>query len=160
MAKATKKKSGKNKVGAKSKYNPEWVSLVEAYARRGMTDKQMCECLRISHDTFYNYIKKHPEFSEAIKRGREPVHMEVENALLKNALGYEYDEEQYEVFADGKIDKKRKRVVKKHVPGNLGAQIFWLINRLPDFWKQRKDDGKNGNVEEIKETLADFVKSL
>jgi hypothetical protein len=165
---AGKPKSGKtknadaeeSKRGAKCKYDESWPALVEGYARRGMLDKQICECLRISQDTFYQYVKRFPEFSEALKKGRGPIHMEVENALLKNALGYSYEEEHYEVSADGKIDKKKRKVIKKHVPGNLGAQIFWLINRLSDYWKQRKEEKQNDNIEEIKATIAEFAKSL
>jgi hypothetical protein len=150
----------KSNAGAKGKYREDFPMLIEAYARRGMTDKQMYESLQISHDTFYQYVQKYTEFSEALKKGREPVHIEVENALLKNALGYNYEEEHYEVSADGKIDKKKRKVIKKHVPGNLGAQIFWLINRLSDYWKQRKEEKQNDNIEEIKATIAEFAKSL
>lgn len=160
-------KERKSNAGAKGKYSDDFPLLVEGYARRRMTDIQICECLGISQDTFYQYKKKYSEFSEALKKGRKPIDIEVENALLKNALGYDYEEIHTEI---SKITDKagndtgkqhiKKKIVKKHQSGNLGAQIFWLINRLSDIWKQRKEDEQKDNMEEIKATLAEFVKAL
>jgi transcriptional regulator with XRE-family HTH domain len=157
----------KSNAGAKGKYSDDFPLLVEGYARRRMTDIQICECLGISQDTFYQYKKKYSEFSEALKKGRKPIDIEVENALLKNALGYDYEETHTEILkitdkAGNDTGKQhiKKKIVKKHQSGNLGAQIFWLINRLSDIWKQRKEDEQKDNMEEIKATLAEFVKAL
>ena len=54
----------------------------------------------------------------------------MENALLKRALGYEYDEITYE------NGEEVKRVTKQVAP-DITAQIFWLKNRKP---QQRRDN--------------------
>ena len=83
-----------------SKYE-EWVNnneikdklvLVEGWSRDGLTQKQIADNLGINVDTLIEYKKKYPDFSEALKKGKEVVDIEVENALLKRALGYKYDE--------------------------------------------------------------------
>ncbi|MCU7701349.1 hypothetical protein ODV97_17575 [Enterococcus gallinarum] len=42
--------------------------------------------------------KKYSDISYALKRAKEVIDRQVENALLKRALGYEYTEDEYAVF--------------------------------------------------------------
>lgn len=84
---------------AKGKYEywltPDGLLRLEAYARDGLTDEQIAHNLSITPSTYYEWKKKYPEISEAIKRGKEVVDILVENALLKRALGYSYNEDKY-----------------------------------------------------------------
>lgn len=84
---------------AKGKYEywltPEGLLKLEAWARDGLTDEQIAEQARINPATLYEWKKKYPEISEALKRGKEIVDIQVENALLKRALGYTYNEDKY-----------------------------------------------------------------
>ena len=104
--------------------------LLEGWARCGLTDEQIAKNMGIAPSTLYEWKKKSKEFSESLKKGKEVVDFEVENALLKRALGYEYEEETYE---NGILTKK----VKKHVAPDTTAQIFWLKNRKPNTWKDK-----------------------
>ena len=115
--------------------------LLEGWARDGLTDEQIAKNIGIATSTFYEWKKKELEFSEALKKGKEVIDFEVENALLKRALGYEYEEETYE---NGILTKK----VKKHVAPDTTAQIFWLKNRKPNNWKDRIE------TDEDKEAVA------
>ena len=79
---------------AKSKW-PEVKSklkLVEKWALDGLTEKQIANNLGISHETMNQYKKLHTDFSDVIKKGREVMVLEIENALFKRAKGYEYEE--------------------------------------------------------------------
>ena len=113
----------------------EWLEndkliLLEGWARGGLTDEQIAKNMGIAPSTLYEWKKKSKEFSESLKKGKEVIDFEVENALLKRALGYEYEEETYE---NGILTKK----VKKHVAPDTTAQIFWLKNRKPNAWKDK-----------------------
>ena len=124
----------------------EWLEkdkliLLEGWARDGLTDEQIAKNIGINRTTLYDWKKKELEFSEALKKGKEVIDFEVENALLKRALGYEYEEETYE---NGILTKK----VKKHVAPDTTAQIFWLKNRKPNNWKDRVE------TDEDKEAVA------
>lgn len=81
---------------AKGKYeywlSPDGLLLLEAYARDGLTDEQIAKNMGVSTATLYNYKRDHLEILEALKKGKEVVDIEVENALLKRALGYSYTE--------------------------------------------------------------------
>lgn len=113
---------------AKSKWEQvkDKLILVEGWARDGLTDEQIAENLGISKDTFYQYKKKYPDFSDSLKKGKEVVDFEVENALLQNALN-----------------------------GNITAQIFWLSNRKPKQWKNKRSDKEE--PENTQQSLADSI---
>lgn len=135
---------------AKSKYETEVkprLVEIEAWKRDGLTDEQICKNLGISVDTFYRYKAKYSEFSEAIKKGKEVADIEVENALFKRAIGYTYKEVTKEVKdIDGKKSTFIKEVTKE-MPGDVGAQIFWLKNRKSSKWKDKQDiDIEDNNV--------------
>ncbi len=113
----------------------EWLEndkliLLEGWARGGLTDEQIAKNIGINRTTLYDWKKKEVNIADALKKGKEVVDFEVENALLKRALGYEYEEETYE---NGILTKK----VKKHVAPDTTAQIFWLKNRKPNTWKDK-----------------------
>lgn len=84
---------------AKGKYEywltPEGLLKLEGWARDGLTDEQIAENMGIDTATLYRWKKKYCEICEALKRGKEIVDRQVENALLKRALGYKYNEDKY-----------------------------------------------------------------
>lgn len=104
--------------------------LIQGMARDGLTQQQIANNLGISIDTLIENKKKYSEFNNALKKGKEVIDFEVENALLKRALGYEYEEKTYE---NGVLTKS----ITKHVAPDTTAQIFWLKNRKPNNWKDR-----------------------
>lgn len=146
---------------AKSKWNDikEKLILVECWARDGLTDEQISNNLGISTTTFYEYKKNYPEFSESLKRGKEIVDYEVENALLKRALGYEFEEKTYETRWDenqGKFREVLTKKVRKEVVPDTTAQIYWLNNRKPKQWrnKRNEEEGNNENLNKVEQLLT------
>lgn len=139
---------------AKGKYQqwltPDGLTRIEGWAREGLTDAQIAVKMGISEASLYNYQAKFVEILEALKRGKAPVDNDVENALLKRALGYEYEEVTTEVFdmPDGSQRKHIKKTRKMVVPDTT-AQIFWLKNRRPDIWRD-KPEGYNADNEPVK----------
>ncbi len=104
---------------AKGKYEkwlePENLILIEGWARDGLTDEQIAKKMGISAKTLYEWKNKYGKICESLKKGKEVVDYQVENALLSSAL-----------------------------EGNTTAQIFWLKNRRPDKWRDKIDDKSNG----------------
>jgi len=84
---------------AKGKYEywltPEGLLKLEGWARDGLTDKQISQNMGINRDTLNEWKKKFSVISDTLKRGKEVIDRQVENALLKRALGYQYNEDKY-----------------------------------------------------------------
>lgn len=129
---------------AKSKWPAvsEKLTLVEAWARDGDTEATIAQKLGISVATLEIYKNEHQEFLAALKRGKEVVDVEVENALLKRAKGYEYTEEKVEIETDrrGKVVSRKVVQTVKQVSPDVGAAAFWLKNRRPEKWRDKPVD--------------------
>lgn len=138
---------------AKGKYEkwlkPESLLLLEAWARDGLTDEQIADKMKINVATLYRYKQNYCEICEALKRGKEVVDVEVENALLKRALGYSTTEVTRERALNpetGKVELVVTKAVTKEVPPDTTAQIFWLKNRRPDLWRDKQNVELSGEV--------------
>ena len=99
------------------------LTLLTAWARDGLTDEQIANNIGITPSTLYAWKGKFSEISEALKKGKEIVDIEVENALLKRAKGYSYVEKRTEM-KNGRITKIV--TVTKEVPPDVGAAAMWL----------------------------------
>ena len=144
---------------AKGKYS-EWLTsdgllLLEGWARDGLTDKQIAKNIGITERTFTEWKSRFSSIYSALKKGKAPVDFEVENALLKRALGYDYKEIIKEIDNNG---KQHVREITKHMPPDVGAAVFWLKNRRRDKWRDRPDliqDAPQGN--EILDSISDVL---
>ena len=136
----------KNKGGAKGKYaywlTEDGLTLLNGWARDGLSDEQIATNMGIATSTLYEYKNKYEEISEALKKGKEIVDIEVENALLKRAMGYTYTEQV--LTRDGDLVE-----VEKVVQPDTTAQIFWLKNRKPAVWR----DKQNVELEGMKQVI-------
>lgn len=135
---------------AKGKYEywltSEGLALLEGWARDGLTDKQISANIGISRSTLNAWKAQYPDISDTLKKGKEVVDRQVENALLKRALGYRYDE----VTMENGIETKR---VTKEVVPDTTAQIFWLKNRMREVWADRQ------NIE-LLQSVDDSIKEM
>lgn len=107
----------------------EGLIRIQGWARDGLTDEQIAKNMNIGLTTFYEWKKRYPEFRESLKENKDVVDRKVENALLKNALN-----------------------------GNVTAQIFWLKNRKPNEWREKRETEVND--EQQSSTINQLIKSL
>jgi len=135
---------------AKGKYEywltPEGLLLIEAWARDGLTDEQIAHNLGVAYSTLRVWRDKYSALSAALKKGKEVVDIQVENALLKRALGYQYKEVKTEEYETEDGPGKRVTTTVKEVVPDTTAQIFWLKNRKPDVWRDRQNVELSGEV--------------
>lgn len=100
----------------------------------GATDAEIAKSLGINVSTLCEWKNKHPEFKEAFSRGRKEVVIEIKAALLKKALGFEYEEER----KSGKKDKNGENIVyiekyKRYCPPSETAARM-LLNNYDSEW--------------------------
>jgi transcriptional regulator with XRE-family HTH domain len=142
------------KIGRKGKF-AEWLtddglSRIFGWARDGLTEPQIAQNMGVSMSTLSEWKNRYPAIVETLKRGKEPVDIQVENALLKRALGYDYEETVTEVEElSGGRTKKHVRKITKHVAPDVTAQIFWLKNRKPKQWRDRVEQAVSIDTEDL-----------
>ena len=112
--------------GRKTIYDPEMLPAVEMWARRGLTEVEISIKLGISLSTLKNWKNKYVPFLTAIKTSKDVADAKVVQALYNNALG-----------------------------GDTTAQIFWLKNRQPGEWRDKRDIGVEGQII-IEATFEDY----
>lgn len=137
----------------------EGLTLLECWARDGLTDEQIASNMNIHVSTLYSYQNKYSEISESLKKGKEVVDYEVENALLKRAMGYEYVETTQETKWNPSTEQfelvESKKVTKQVVPDTT-AQIYWLKNRKPKQWRD-KVDVDNTDIDSINNGIINIA---
>ena len=155
MTRARKTKRGK--------YH-EWITeegciKIEGYARDGLTNEQIAHNMGITSETLRVWSNKYPAISEALRKGKEVVDRYVENALYKRAIGYEYEEEKIYIQEIDGVITERKEVHKKIALPDTTAQIFWLKNRKPAEWRDRRATEHSGYIDTSKraEEIEDYL---
>lgn len=86
----------------------EKILLLQGWARNGLTNEQIASNMDIVVSTLWEWRKKSPKISNALKIGKDEADIQVENALYKAAL-----------------------------EGNTTAMIFWLKNRRSKDWRDK-----------------------
>ena len=109
----------------------EWLEqdkliLLEGWARDGLTEEQIANNMGIDRTTLYRWKKENCNINNTLKKGKEVVDFEVENALLKNAL-----------------------------EGNVTAQIFWLKNRKKNEWREKIEYSSNAELDKLDKLLEE-----
>lgn len=143
------------------------LTLLKGYARRGMNDEQIAAKMHIVPSTLYEWKKRFPEISEALKKGKEVADIEVENSLFKKANGYTVDliktfKVRRAEYENGKKVSEHEELVtgidQMHVPADTTAQIFWLKNRMKGEWKDKPvEDVQTAALETAMRALADII---
>lgn len=141
---------------AKGKYEywltEEGLLLLEAWARNGLTDEQIAKNMGITSRTLYQWKNNYVQIFQSLKKGKEVVDIQVENALLKRALGYSYKEVTRERVTNPVTGSSELTVTKeviKEIPPDTTAQIFWLKNRKPNDWRDKRDVALEGHEDKV-----------
>lgn len=140
-----------------AKYD-EWITedgliKLEGMARDGLTDEQIAKNIGIARGTLYTWKNRFSDINDSLKRGKEVIDREVENALLKKALGYAETLNKVKVLNDGTLIKYEEKATYQ---GDTTAMIFWLKNRKPAEWRDKQEVEHSGELGVInKEELID-----
>lgn len=146
------------------KYVEGKEELIIASCRAGATNETLAKCLGVGLTTFKRILKLEPErMQKLLKEGKQEADYKVESALFKRACGYDYEETETIVSVDkeGNATPTKVRKIKRHVPGDVTAQIYWLKNRKPDEWKDRNFIVHQGDEEHpVSVSFPEVVKGV
>lgn len=121
--------------GRPSKFKPEFVEQAAKLAALGATDREVAEFFGVDERTLHRWKHEKQEFCQALKVGKESADERVEQSLYRRAVGYSFDSEKVFQF-QGKV--VRAETV-EHVPPDTTAAIFWLKNRKPADWRDKRE---------------------
>ena len=119
---------------------PEGLEKVYQWGSQGLTDEDIAFNMGLAVSTIARWKNWYPELKKAINDAKVPVNQRVESALYRRAMGYDYEEFEHKVIpivnADGLVTGEQRvltKVITKHQPGDVRAQITWLKNRDPEW---------------------------
>ncbi|MEI4618082.1 hypothetical protein [Bacillus cereus] len=131
----------------------EGLLKIEGWARDGLIEEQIAYNMGVRRSTLSNWKNKYPIILQALAKGKEVSDREVENALFKRATGYTYEEVTVErVQNEDDCESVETKRVKRQVPPDSTAIIFWLKNRKPQAWRDRREIDHSG---EMKQTVVE-----
>jgi len=131
MAKVTK-----NRGGRPTAYKEEFCELAFNYALLGATDVEMAVFFGVSEKTLNTWKSKHPEFLQSLKAGKEEADGKVARSLYQKAVGYVCKDTKFATHEGHITDSKEYD--KHHAPDTTAA-IFWLKNRQPEKFRDKRE---------------------
>lgn len=142
---------------------PDGLLVIKGWARDGYTDQDIAKNMGIADSTFSEWKLKFPEIVEALKNGRKPVIVEVEDTFYEKKLkGYFVDEEIMEITEHPNGQKtKHKKVQKRWIPPDTTAMIFYLKCRKPQQYNDKlalsaDNEATNGKMDELIEAVKNL----
>ena len=138
----------KKKRGRKSEYRIEYADQALKLCLLGATDKELSD----SEQTLNKWKKDYPEFLESLKKGKNIADANVASRLYNRAIGYNCKATKF-ATSNGKITDSKEFI--EHYPPDTTAAIFWLKNRQPEKWRDKKEVDANVNLGDELESLTD-----
>lgn len=161
--KVPKKRGGEKVASSNEKKIYENMESLEKWAFAGLSQKEMAEMLGMAYSTFRKLKGEIPALSALLKKSADFLKAEqkkevekVEVSLLNRCLGYNADIKKHMKVkkpmqgADGKVlmDENGKVITEEvleevteqqHIPADVGAIKFYLLNKAKDKWKENPD---------------------
>lgn len=137
----------------------EGLLRIAGWARDGLTDKQIAGQMGVAYSTLRAWRDRFPALSAALKCARDVADRKIENELFKRAQGYnvelkktfkvrhvDYDESGRKVREEERLEEGHDEV---HIPADVTAQIFWLKNRKPVEWRDKRPEPEKEQEEPV-----------
>lgn len=144
--------------GRPSEYRDEYAEQAYKLCLLGATDLKLADFFEVSERTINNWKSEHDEFFSCLKKGKIIADAEIAEGLYNRAKGAVINTQQAiklkrVEYDQGKrmLEEERVEVVDliQEVPPDTAAGIFWLKNRNPEMWRDKREYSENtdGNDE-------------
>lgn len=117
------------KAGRKTKRTPECEARIQNALLLGNTRKAACRYAGISEDTFADWLKRFPDFSDLVEQAEARVEIEMVSILRKAAKEREVVITKSKTIGDVTITETTKRM-----EFDWKAALEWLKRRRPKEW--------------------------
>lgn len=123
------------KLGRPSKYKEEYAEQARKLCLLGATDAKLADFFEVDEATINRWKHDFPEFCKSLKAGKMQADAEIAESLFNRARGY--------VAPDIDIKMYEGQIIEtpymKHYPPDATSMIFWLKNRQPDLWREKRE---------------------
>ncbi|HCY68838.1 MAG TPA: hypothetical protein DHV19_01220 [Bacteroides cellulosilyticus] len=138
----------KGRGGRKPKFDytsEDFLSLVESYAKKGFTDKEIAHAVGLCPQTFCEKKGEYPELNEVLSRARCAINALVRAKFLAMALGgiktRNTTIRKIKNREGNLTGEEEVQIVEGELAPNLQAQSVWLYHYDEDWRKvERKQD--------------------
>jgi hypothetical protein len=143
-----------------AKYNKKRVKHICSLIKKdSYTITEICSLSGINVDTYYDWVKNKPEFSDLVEKAKaeydKMLVAEAKKSLVKKIKGYTVQERKIVTVDSGRKDEsgnpipkiKEQTIIDKHYQPDTGAIVFALTNKASDEYKNRLNGeitGKDG----------------
>lgn len=134
--------------------SPDGITLISQWRREGIPLEEVAvNYIGCTSKTLWRWTKECEDLAKALGISKDVTNGKVEQALLKRALGYDYDEETWELV-EGQM--RKTKTVRKHVSPDVKACLSWLFSRRPDRWRAQQEplDATAGEMETAKQIIV------
>lgn len=121
-------------MGRKTKYTSQIVEKIVEVLRLTGSDRQAFEAARISHDTFYRWVKQYPDFSDALAQAkidfRERCPEQLREKAMDALLDYLYGRV-VETWTIHEIVRDREKIIHRESTKTVKRGVpQWVIERI------------------------------
>lgn len=135
------------KSGRPTEYRKDFADIARIVCSLyGSTIAELARFFKVNEERIHGWIAEYPEFDKAVHDRSSEMNMQIMGRLARRALGFYANTEK--IFYDVKRADVVRVPTKEYHPPSENAIFFWLKNRLPDLWKDRKelDTTENRNI--------------
>jgi hypothetical protein len=138
--------------GRPSAYQEPYAEQAFKLCLLGATDTEIADFFEVATSTIYLWKKKHPEFSEALAKGKVKADAEVAHSLYNRANGYSH--EAVKIFMPAGAQKPVYAAYVEHYPPDTNAATLWLKNRQKDKWRDSQEITGDLTISTLAERIA------
>jgi len=129
------------------------LEVIAGWIKCGHTEESIAARLGVGISTWKRHKSTEQKLRDCVNLSQQQANALVVNSLYKRAIGYDLEEQHVELIETGRKDSKGKPIIRRrikkiprHVPGNVGAQLAWLFNRMSDKWRDKLRIEHSGEI--------------
>lgn len=144
-----------NAPGPAPEYRKEFANVARIVCSvYGSTVEELGKFFRVTPDQIQFWIRDYPEFEQAVRDRSTEINMQIMGRLARRAMGFHVNTEK--IFYDVKRGHAVRVATKEYYPPSEAAIMFWLKNRMTEFWKDQKDV----NIDETRKLTLEIYKNF
>ena len=130
-------------------YVKPYIEDIKKWTAAGATDQEIASALGVALSSLSKYKTQYVELSDAFARGRVNVVLNIKAALLKKALGFNYEEKKQYIKKDESGEKVQYTEIttRYSVPSETAAAM--LLRNYDSEWNDRDNISNEMRKQEL-----------